>query len=71
MSSAVNETTNHASATATPATPVGVMRLRGLSRGIGYFWQGISYVFLSLVNAEIFAQRPALLTHPRGWAQGL
>jgi len=59
---------DHSIADATPTDPVGVIRLRRLSRGIGLFWQGITYTFLLIVLVAIFTQQPTLLGQPRGWA---
>ncbi len=71
MSSAMNDDASaihHPIANLAPDDPVSLVRLRGFSRGIGYFWQGISYVFLLSVLAAVFAQQPQLIAQPRGWA---
>jgi len=44
-----------------------IERLRRFSFNIRLFWQGVTFVFLLISLAVVFAPRPSLLLQPRGW----
>ncbi|MGH2514589.1 MAG: histidine kinase, partial [Ktedonobacterales bacterium] len=46
-----------------------IQRLRRFARGIGYFWQVVTYGSLVIMTAAIFFTSPNLLREPRGWLQ--
>lgn len=63
--SAMNATISAAPA---PTATAEIRRLNHLARGMGIFWQVITYLFLGGALVAVFTQRPALVAQPRGWA---
>lgn len=47
----------------------GAQRLRGMWRGVGYFWALVTYGTLLVLTASQFATTPHLFVEPRGWIQ--
>lgn len=44
-----------------------IRAVRRIARGIGYFWQVMTYAILLFITVSVFWRQPSLFTQPRGW----